>query len=157
MLKTSGFYDRICGCAVFARNTTILETARKSSNMLSKCKRKTPCHGSSDRRSKKHRFGGPKSLQKTTPEASGSLGHLLRATSAPRALQKRSWRALKKAFKTKETLRRNFANNCQKSGSDLGGSAEEAGPVKAFLADRPKGVKVPFQTRSHRKRWSADF
>ena len=57
MLKTIGFYDIICVCAVCARSANILQTERKSNKKLSKCKRKTPCHGSSKKTCKTHRFG----------------------------------------------------------------------------------------------------
>ena len=71
MLKTIGFYDIICVCAVCARSANILQTERKSNNKLSKCKRKTPCHGSS-KKAKKALFWEPTCLQKSTPEPSGS-------------------------------------------------------------------------------------
>ena len=93
MLKTIGFYDIICVCAVCARNTTILETERKSNKKRSKCKRKTPCHGSSDRRSKKAPFWQPKWLQTSTPEASRSA---LEASCARLARQEVSKSALGK-------------------------------------------------------------
>ena len=57
MLKPMSFYDIICVCAVCARSANILQTERTSNNKLSKCKRKTPCHGSSKKNQKKHRFG----------------------------------------------------------------------------------------------------
>ena len=69
--KPLGFYDDICVCAVCARSANILQTERTSNKKLSKCKRKTPCHGSSKKNIKKHRFGS-QCLQKSTPEASGS-------------------------------------------------------------------------------------
>ncbi len=71
MLKTVSFYDIICVCAVCARSANILQTERTSNKKLSKCKRKTPCHGSSNK-SKKALFWELKCLQKSTPEASGS-------------------------------------------------------------------------------------
>ena len=58
MLKTIGFYDIICVCAVCARSANILQTERKLNKQLSKCKPKTPCHGSSNKNTKKQRFGG---------------------------------------------------------------------------------------------------
>ena len=72
MLKTIGFYDIICVCAVCARSANILQTERKSNKQLSKCKRKTPCHGSSKKSPQKAPFWEPNCLQKSTPEASGS-------------------------------------------------------------------------------------
>ena len=72
MLKTIRFYDIICVCAVCARSANILQTERKSNKKLSKCKRKTPCHGSSKKSQKKAPFWEPTCLHKSTPEASGS-------------------------------------------------------------------------------------
>ena len=88
MLKTIGFYDIICVCAVCARSANILQTERKSNQKLSKCKRKTPCHGSSKKSPKKAPFWEPKCLQKSTPEASGSA---LAASCARLPRQKPSW------------------------------------------------------------------
>ena len=72
MLKTICFYGVICVCAVCARSANILQTERKSNKKLSKCKRKTPCHGSSKKSQKKAPFWEPTCLHKSTPEASGS-------------------------------------------------------------------------------------
>ena len=72
MPKTMGFYDIICVCAVCARSANILQTERKSNKQLSKCKRKTPCHGSSKKKNNKAPSWEPTCLQKSTPEASGS-------------------------------------------------------------------------------------
>ena len=63
MLKTIGFYDIICVCAVCARSANILQTERKSKKKLSKCKRKTACHGSSKKVAKNYRFGSQNGSQ----------------------------------------------------------------------------------------------
>ena len=137
MLKTIGFYDIICVCAVCARSANILQTERKSNKQLSKCKPKTSCHGSS-KKVQKSTVLGAKMAPKIDPGGLRErLGQLLRATCAPRTFQKRSWRALKKAFKTKEKLETTFCQKLAKKwlrggDPDLGGSAEEAGPVKAL-------------------------
>ena len=117
MLKTIGFYDIICVCAVCARSANILQTERKSNKQLSKCKRKTPCHGSSKKKPNKSTVLGANMSPKIDPEGLRErLGRLLRATAAPRALQKPSWR-LPGAEKETWELRapgRNFQREGQK-------------------------------------------
>ena len=90
MLKTICFYDIICVCAVCARSANILQTERKSNKKLSKCKRKTPCHGSSKKAKQSTVLGANMSPKIDPGGLRERLGRLLRATSAPRALQKRS-------------------------------------------------------------------
>ena len=92
MLKTIGFYDIICVCAVCARSANILQTERKSNKKLSKCKRKTPCHGSSKKKQNSTVLGAKMAPKINPGGLQERLGRLLRATSAPRALRKRSWR-----------------------------------------------------------------
>ena len=93
MLKTIGFFDIICVCAVCARSANILQTERKSNKQLSKCKRKIPCHGSSNKKPNTRTVLGAKMSPKIDPGGLRErLGRLLRAISAPRALPKRSWR-----------------------------------------------------------------
>ena len=90
MLKTIGFYDIICVCAVCARSANILQTERKSNKKLSKCKRKTPCHGSSKKSPKKHRFGS-QNVSKNRPRRPPGApwpppARDFRAKSSPKAL-----------------------------------------------------------------------
>ena len=90
MLKTIGFYDIICVCAVCARSANILQTERKSNKQLSKCKRKTPCHGSSKKGNKKHRFGS-QHVSKNRPRRPPGApwpppARDFRAKSSPKAL-----------------------------------------------------------------------
>ena len=90
MFKTIGFYDIICVCAVCARSANILQTERKSNKKLSKCKRKTPCHGSSKQSPTKHRFGS-QSVCKNRPRRPPGApwpppARDFRAKSSPKAL-----------------------------------------------------------------------
>ena len=115
MLKTMGFYDIICVCAVCARSANILQTERKSNKKLSKCKRKTPCHGSSKKK-QKNTVSGAKMSPKIDPGGLRErLGRLLRATSAPRALRKRSWRPPAAEKSSKGAPGRNFQRDLQKN------------------------------------------
>ena len=115
MLKTIGFYDIICVCAVCARSANILLTEKKSNKKLSKCKRKTACHGSSKKKPQKAPFWEPKCLQKSTPEASGSAldascARLPRQELSKSALGGLQWR--KKS--SKGAPGRKFQRNWQK-------------------------------------------
>ena len=89
MHKFIRFYDVICVCAVCARSANILQTERTSNNKLSKCKRKTPCHGSS-KKNKKHRFGS-QHVSKNRPRRPPGApwpppARDFRAKSSPKAL-----------------------------------------------------------------------
>ena len=90
------------------------------------------------------------------------LGRLLRATSAPRALQKRSWRPPGAEKSSKGAPGRNFQRDWQKTGIGRasGGtrSAVLAEPVKAYPGGfRPGKTRLnDFKHAHHRKRWSAD-
>ena len=168
MLNTIGFYDIICVCAFCARRgANILQTERTSNKKLSKCKRKTPCHGSSKKaKQKKPPFWEPKCLQKSTPEASGSA---LAASCARLPRQELSKSALREPPGPKKSLGTSkgapgghFQRDLQKTdpGAASGGhrSAALARPVKA----NPDGFG-PGKTRlknfkhaHHRKRLSAD-
>ncbi len=112
ILKTIRFYAIICVCAVCARSANILQTERKSNKTLSKCKRKTPCHGSSKKSPTKYRF---ESQNVTNSRPRSLLGRLLRATSAPRALQKRSWRPPRTDKSSKGAPGGNFQRDWQTS------------------------------------------
>ena len=57
MLKTIGFYDIICVCAVCARSANILQTERKSNKKLPNNKRKNTMPRKLKKAPKKHRFG----------------------------------------------------------------------------------------------------
>ena len=112
MLKTIGFYDIICVCAVCARSANILQTERKSNNKLSKCKRKTPCHGSSKKSHKKHRFGS-QNVSKNRPRRPPGApwpppARDFRAKSSPKALLKASKEGKRYLGTSKSVPRRNF-------------------------------------------------
>ena len=112
MLKTIGFYDIICVYAVGARSANILQTERKSNKQLSKCKLKNTMPRKLEKKPKKSTVWGAKVSPKIDP---GGLrerpGRLLRATSAPRALQKRSWRPPVAKTNSKSAPGRKFQRN----------------------------------------------
>ena len=90
------------------------------------------------------------------------LGRLLRATSAPRALQKRSWRppgAEKETWELPREPLGEISNDIYKK-LDPGThrSAVLAEPVKAYPGGfRPGKTRLnDFKHAHHRKRWSAD-
>ena len=162
MLKTIGFYNIICVCAVCARSANILQTERTSNKKLSKCKRKTPCHGSS-KKVKKSTVLGAKMSPKIDPGGLRErLGRLLRATSAPRALRKRSWRPPEVEKSSTGAPERNFKRDWQKTPIELGSARHRlavlARPVKAYPGGfRPGKTRLnDFKHAHHRKRWSAD-
>ena len=136
MLKTIGFYNIICVCAVCARSANILQTERKSNKKLSKCKRKTPCHGSSKKKQKSTVWGAKMSPKIDPGGLRERLGRLLRATSAPRALQKRSWRppgAEKETWELPRAPLGEISNEISKKVASGGHrSAALARPVKAY-------------------------
>ena len=149
-------------CAVCARNANILETERKSNKQLSKCKRKTPCHGSSKKSQKKHRFGG-QNVSKNRPRRPPGApwpppARDFRAKSSPKALLEAS-RGEKK-FQGRPWEK--FWQKRQKSPCNLGSgghrSAVLARPVKAYPGGfRPGKTRLnDFKHAHHRKRWSAD-
>ena len=133
MLKTIGFYDIICVCAVCARSANILQTERKSNKKLSKCKRKTPCHGSSNKKQNKAPFWEPTCLQKSTPEASGSA---LDASCARLPRQELSKSALGGLQRRKKVPRAPLGEISNEIGKKLASgrprSAVLAEPVKAY-------------------------
>ena len=162
MLKNIGFYDRICVCAVCARNANILQTERKSNKKLSKCKRNTPCHGSSKKDSKSTVLRATMSPKIDPGGLRERLGRLLRATSAPRALQKRSWRPPGAEKETWELPKAPLGGNSNERGkrepSGRTWSAVLARPVKAYPGGfRPGKTSLQNSKHAHhRKRWSAD-
>ena len=91
MLKTIGFYDRICVCAVCARSAKSIHTKRKSNKKPVKQLAKNTMPRKLKRHQKKAPFGEPTCLQKSTPEASGSA---LAASCARLPRQKLSKSAL---------------------------------------------------------------
>ena len=149
MLKTLGFYDIICVCAVCARKANMLETERKSNIKLFKCKQKTPCHGSSETSPKKHRFGsqnGSKNRPRRPPGAPWAPpARDLRAKSFPKALLETSRGALenKRKFKTK------FGPNWQKRGLSSGSSGGRGAARKSLSwRIRPGRTRLNDSTRS---------
>ena len=162
MLKTIGFYDIICVCAVCARSANILQTERKSNKQLSKCKRKTPCHGSSKKAKQSTVLGANMSPKIDPGGLRERLGRLLRATSAPRALQKRSWRPPGAEKETWELPRAPLGEISNEIGKNVASkrhlSAVLAEPVKAYPGGfRPGKTRLKnFKHAHHRKRWSAD-
>ena len=134
MLKTIGFYDTICVCSICARNANILETERKSNKKRCKCSRKTPCHGSSKKKATKAPFWEPKSLQKMTPEASGSALDASCARLPRQELSKSALGGLQR--RKKNTPGRKFQRNLQKVFFEADSvdhwSAVLARPVKAY-------------------------
>ena len=150
MLKTIGFYDIICVCAVCARSANILQTERKSNKQLSKCKRKTPCHGSSTQKNEtknKHRFGSqhvsknrprrPPGAPWTPPardfRAKSSPKALLEASRGEKKFQGRPWEKFSK-------------KNVIEAASGWTWSAVLARPVKAYpggLGQAIPGSTIP--------------
>ena len=166
MLKTIGFYDIICVCAVCARSANILQTERKSNKKLSKCKRKTPCHGSSNKSQKKHRFGS-QNVSKNRPRRPPGApwtppARDFRAKSSPKALLEASRGGKKFQGRPWEKFPTRLAKNWHRGG--IGGasgghrSAALARPVKAYPGGfRPGKTRLnDFRHAHHRKRWSAD-
>ena len=120
MLKTIGFYDIICVCAVCARSANILQTERKSNNKLSKCKRKTPCHGSSKKSSTKHRFGS-QNVSKNRPRRPPGApwpppARDFRAKSSPKALLEASKGGKKFQGRPWEKFPTRLAKKCHQPG-----------------------------------------
>ena len=120
MLKTIGFYGIICVCAVCARSANILQTERKSNKKLSKCKRKTPCHGSSKQSQEKHRFGS-QHVSKNRPRRPPGApwpppARDFRAKSSPKALLEASRGGKRNLGTSKGAPGRNFQRDWQKSG-----------------------------------------
>ena len=120
MLKTIWFNDIICVCAVCARSANILQTERKSNKKLSKCKRKTPCHGSSKKSPKKHRFGS-QHVSKNPPRRPPGApwrppARDFRAKSSPKALLEASGGGKRNLGTSKGAPGRNFQRDWQKSG-----------------------------------------
>ena len=149
----------ICVCAVCAQSTNILQTERKSNKKLSKCKPKTPCHGSSKKSEQKTPFWEPKCLQKSTPEASGnaldaSCARLPRQELSKSALGGLQWR--------KKIPKAPLEENSNDIGKNLPStptwSAVLARPVKAYPGGfRPGKTRLKNSKHAHhRKRWSAD-
>ena len=155
MLKTIGFYFLICVCAVCARSANILQTESKSNKKLSKCKRKTPCHGSSNKKQKKAPFWEPKCLQKSTPRLPARLPRQELSKSALGGLQGRK----KKTWELPRAPLGEISNEiCKKLASGGHRSAVLAEPVKAYPGGfRPGKTRLnDFKHAHHRKRWSAD-
>ena len=157
MLKTIGFYDIICVCAVCALNAFILQTERKSNKKLSKCKRKTPCHGSS-KQTKQSTVLGAKMSPKIDP---GGL-RALAASCARLPRQELSKSALGGLQGRKKKLGNFQGRPWEKFPTKLTKkslrSAVSAEPVKAYPGGfRPGKPRLNgFKHAHHRKRWSAD-
>ena len=148
MLKTICFYDIICVCAVCARSANILQTERKSNK---NCPNASEKHHATEARKKaqKSTVWGAKMSPKIDPGGLRErLGRLLRATSAPRALQKRSWRPPGAEKETWELPRPPLGEIGSQKGiyvaSGRTWSAVLAEPVKAY----PGGFR-PGKTRQH--------
>ena len=137
MLKTIGFYDIICVCAVCARKANMLETERKSNIKLFKCKQKTPCHGSSETSPKKHRFGsqnGSKNRPRRPPGAPWPPpARDFRAKSSPKALLEAS-RGGKRNLGTSKGapgrhFQRDWQNNSIRNGFETASGGASVGGV----------------------------
>ena len=160
-----GFYDIICVCAVCARSANILQAERKSNKQLSKCKRKTPCHGSS-KKAKQALLWEPKCLQKSTPEASGSalaascarLPRQELSKSALGGLQGRKKKLGNFQGRPWEKFPTRLAKHRFETASGRPRSVVLAEPVKAYPGGfRPGKTGLnDFKHAHHRKRWSAD-
>ena len=133
----------ICVCAVCARSANILRTERKSNNKLSKCKRKTPCHGSSKKTSKKHRLGS-QNVSKNRPWRPPGApwpppARDFRAKSSPKALLEASRGGKRNLGTSKGAPGRNFQRDWQKSGIKV----DSVGGVGGDLGQARLGSKIP--------------
>ena len=159
MLKTIGFYDIICVCAVCARSANILLTERTSNHKMSKCKRKTPCHGSSKKSPKKHRFGS-QNVSKNRPRRPPGApwtppARDFRAKSSPKALLEASRGETKVPKAPLEEISNEIGKKPAIDPELVGGVGAA---VKAYPGGfRPGKTRLKsFKHAHHRKRWSAD-
>jgi hypothetical protein len=125
MLKTIGFYNIICVCAVCARSANILQTERKSNKKLSKCKRKTLCHESSKKSPTKHRLGS-QHVSKNRPRRPPGApwpppARDFRAKSSPKALLEASRGGKKFQGRPWEKFPTRLAKNWHRGG--IGGAS----------------------------------
>jgi hypothetical protein len=152
MLKTLSFYDRICVCAVCARSANILQTERKSNKKLSKCKRKTPCHGSSKKRPTKHRFGS-QHVSKNRPRRPPGApwpppARDFRAKSSPKALLGSLRGRKKKSWNFQGRPGRNFERDFIENETWLSWNGKRVRSESRKQGERNKSAKIAANTAS---------
>ena len=117
MLKTIRFYDIICVCAVCARSANILQTERKSSKKLSKCKRRTPST-EVRKKAKQALFWEPNCFHKLTRRPPGAPwpppARDFRAKSSPKELLEASRGGKNNLGTSTAAPERIFQRVCQK-------------------------------------------
>ena len=160
LLNNYGFYRVICVCAVCARSAKIFQTERKSNRKPVKRHTKNTMPRKLEKPPKTHRFGSQMPPKIDPGILRERLGRLLRATSAPRALQKRSWTppgAEKETWELPRSPLGEISNEIGKKLPSAGTwSAALAEPVKAYPGGFRPGRLNGFKHAHHRKRWSAD-